>query len=163
MLKTCTKCSVEKDTSEFPKGENRCRICRDAYMKAWADANREKINKNQLVYQTTIKGRASVLLNAAIKRAKDRDEYFNLTLADVIRGISPGYCQRTFFPFDLSLQNRGKKYHINPYSPSIDKIDPRGIYEPSNVQYVCSWYNLAKGQMSHEDLVIFCKRIAGLY
>ena len=128
-------------------------------MRDWADKNRDKINENQRRYQTTIAGRASVLLNAAKKRAAKSNEPFALTLTDVIAGISPGYCSKTFFKFDFEFRGRGKSYHINPSAPSIDKIDPHGIYEPSNVQYVCAWYNLAKGQMSDEMLLIFCKRL----
>ena len=132
-------------------------------MRDWQNRNRDKINVNQRMYQTTIKGRSSVLLNAAKKRALKSGEDFDLTLSDVITGISSGYCCKTLFPFDLSYQDRGKIYTINPFSPSIDKIDPKGIYTPKNVQYVCSWYNLAKGQMTEQQLFEFCRRVAGLY
>jgi hypothetical protein len=127
----------------------------------YANKNRLKINTNQKKYQETIKGRSSVLLNAAKKRAKLKGELFELTLDDVIKGISVGYCARTLFPFDLKF-TRDKQYQINPYSPSIDKINSKEIYKPTNVQYVCSWYNFAKGQMTDEQLRYFCKRVVDL-
>lgn len=160
--KRCTKCGKSKSFGEFPTGHNRCKVCRDIYMAEWADRNREKININQRVYQTTVRGRANVLLNAALVRANKKNELFKLTGDHVFAGILSGYCCKTLFPFDLSLKRDGA-YKINPYSPSIDKINPMGIYEPSNVQYVCTWYNLAKGQMTEADLITFCKRVTGLY
>ncbi len=161
-MKQCTKCGQLKPTDQFQIGHNRCIVCRDEYMRAWQDQNRDKINRNQREYQTTIKGRASVLLNAARKRANAKGEPIILTLDDVIKGISGGHCIKTLFPFDMKLSRNGE-YRINPFAPSIDKKEPTGIYEPSNVQYVCAWYNLAKGAMTEHDLVMFCKRVADLY
>lgn len=163
LFRQCKKCEKWKNASDFPKDQLRCKSCTSIYMKNWADKNRNKINNNQRLYQTTIKGRASVLLNAAIKRAKLDNQEFKLTLQNVIDGISSRYCQKTFFPFDFELRERGtNKYKMNPFAPSIDKIDPFGIYEPQNVQYVCTWYNLAKGQMTEQDLIMFCKRVVVL-
>lgn len=162
---TCYSCKKTKHVGDFVNYTKlrRCRECSRLYMKKWADNNREKINKNQKIYHSTVKGRATVLLNAALKRARSRGETFALELSDVIAGLSVGFCCKTLYPFDLELRSRGTNvYKINPMSPSIDKINPSGIYEPSNVQYVCSWYNLAKGQMSEDDLIKFCKRVASL-
>lgn len=161
--RVCTGCNELKWESEFSPTSYRCRPCRDEYQIAWREQNRTKINNNQRTYHATLRGRASVLLNAALKRARDKGDEFKLEIEDVIRGLSTGMCCKTFFPFDLSVAPRnGARYHINPYSPSIDKIDARGIYEPANVQYVCSWYNMAKGQMTDADLVRFCKRVAAV-
>lgn len=113
----------------------------------------------------TVRGRALSLLGAARTRARKKNEVFLLSHDDVELGIRSGFCSKTFLPYDLTILKRGLKtteYKINPLSPSIDKIKPEGIYEPNNVQYVCSWYNLAKGQMSEEDLISFCKRVASL-
>lgn len=160
--KQCNKCALWFDHIYFQKGHNRCNACRDAYMVAWRNQNREKINVNQRRYQETFRGRASVLLEAARKRAAKKNETFLLNHSDIEKGISIGFCVRTGLAFDLTYYGRNRKYSINPLSPSVDKIDPRGIYEPSNVQYVCSWYNLAKGQMSDDDVLRFCRQIVSL-
>jgi len=163
MFKKCKICCEWKTEDEFPKMQLRCKSCTSNYMKEWADQNRNKINQNQLVYQTTLKGRASVLLNGALARARKKNEEFKLTHSDVLNGISSGHCQKTLLKFDMSLRVGGKnRYQINPLSPSIDKINPLGIYEIKNVQYVCSWYNLAKGQMTEADMIDFCRRVAVL-
>lgn len=157
-MKICTKCNQEQKFDDFPKGQNRCKICTKIYMDRWRNNNRKKINKNQKLYHSTLKGRASVLLNAAKKRAKQRNEQFCLSLNDVVQGLRLKKCSKTGLKFDFSTDNRGKKYQINPLSPSIDKINPDDIYKPENVQYVCSWFNFAKGQMTEDDLKFFCKR-----
>lgn len=153
-------CQSPKPYSDYKAGDRRCSECRALYMKTWADNNREKIKENGLRYRSTIKGRASSLWNAALKRAKSKDEDFKLTVEDIEIGLTVGICVRTLLPFDFSPVKGS--YHIKPLSPSIDKIDPRGIYEPSNVQYVCSWYNLAKGQMTDSDLIALCKRLVSV-
>lgn len=163
MIRQCKKCHEWKDDDAFPSGHNRCKECARLYMAEWANRNRDKINENQRTYHATIAGRASVLLNAAIKRARARSEPFGLTINDVIKGVSVGYCARTLFPFDLSVGERRGNYRINPFAPSIDKIEPNGIYEPGNVQYVIAWYNLAKGAMTEQELITFCQRVAALY
>lgn len=159
----CNGCGLDLPPKHFPSSSHRCRICRDKYHTAWRDKNRDKINANARAYLTTIKGRAQSLWQGAKSRAQKKNENFALTRNDVIAGIQPGYCQKTFFKFHFDLlPTEDRKYHMHPLSPSIDKIDCNGIYEPSNVQYVCSWYNLAKGQHSEQQLIEFCRRVVWL-
>jgi len=45
----CSKCGVEKDVSEFYLNSNKkpsrhCKVCHNAYNKAWAKANKDKID-----------------------------------------------------------------------------------------------------------------------
>lgn len=130
-------------------------------MKRWADANRNKVNTNARNYLTTANGRANALISTARGRAKAKGVPFLLTKECVVAGIERGFCAKTFFPFHLDLlPTEGRSYHMHPFSPSIDKIEPSGLYEDSNVQIVCSWYNLAKGQHTEQQLIEFCKRVA---
>lgn len=159
-MRWCGGCEQSLPDKVFPSSSWRCKSCRDAYHVMWREQNRDKINANARTYLTTVKGRAQALWGAAKTRANKKGEAFALTRQHVIDGIEPGFCQKTFmaFHFDL-LPTEGRKYHMHPLSPSIDKIDPNGLYEPNNVQYVCSWYNLAKGQLSEEQLIQFCQRV----
>ena len=53
-------------------------------------------------------------------------------------------------------QSKGKR---NPYSLSIDKIDPNKGYEVGNVQFVCFAANMMKGELSLSELKKFCQAI----
>lgn len=162
--KQCKKCDEWKVVEEFPKGQLRCKSCTAVYMKEWSDKNRDRVNRNQLVYHTTTHGRASTLFNAAKKRARLSKEPFLLDFHFVLENVNRGFCQRTGLKFDLSLQpSKERLRFMNPLSPSIDKINHSGIYEPSNVQFVCTWYNLAKMQLSDEEMINFCKHVARVY
>jgi len=124
----------------------------------WAAKNKDKLQANSRGYGETMWGRAQVLRNAAMTRAKKKNEAFTLTHQEIHDGIAQGYCQRTGVPFQMKFGIRleqGKGMH--PNSPSIDKINPFGIYETGNVQYVCAWYNMAKGQMTDAEMLELCK------
>ena len=156
----CCKCKQLKPVGAFdqrtdsPNRRTDCNPCRLAYTKDYQERNREQTRRNQRAYYRRPRGKAISLLNAARNRAADKGERFKLSLADVQRHIEAGYCQKTFLPFNLDPD--GKQ---TPLSPSIDKINPHGIYEPSNVQYVCLWYNSAKQQWTEEVLIEMCRRV----
>ena len=42
---------------------------------------------------------------------------------------------------------------------SVDRIDSSKNYEYGNVIFVCLMVNLMKGDMSYEDLNLWCKKI----
>lgn len=66
-----------------------------------------------------------------------------------------GKCALTNFPMSYQ-QSNGKR---NPYSLSIDKIDPNKGYEVGNVQFVCFAANMMKGELSLSELKKFCQAI----
>jgi len=136
-----------------------CHECRINQVNQWQTINREQTRLNQRNYTRTHRGRAMTLLNAAKARAKKRDEDFKLTLDDVMEMLEQGVCHRTGVKFEFENSVGGTQ---SPYAPSLDKIDRAGIYEPSNVQMVCFWYNGAKQQWSEEITIEMCRRVARL-
>lgn len=168
LLRKCISCEEIKIKEEFQipsdiktgRGRNTCNVCRVAQIRKWADKNRECVNENQRNYNRTINGRMNLLFNAARNRAKIRKQEFTLTKDHVLNGLQGLHCQKTFIPFDFN--SHGKNYQ-SPYAPSIDKIDPFGIYENNNVQYVCWWYNISKQQWSEDVLFEMCRKVARLY
>lgn len=100
-----------------------------------------------------------MLLNGAKDRAKKKGDPFKLVLGDIERALEVGLCEKTFTVFDLEPFENATQ---SPFAPSVDKIDPNGIYEPSNVQYVCFWYNAAKQQWPETVLIKMCKIVASL-
>ena len=54
-MKTCTKCKIEKQISEFTKGRCHCRECRHMYRAAYYSANKEKASALAAVYHANNK------------------------------------------------------------------------------------------------------------
>jgi hypothetical protein len=81
---------------------------------------------------------------------------FNLTLNWLKDKISNGVCEVTGIPFDI---NNKTEYRVNPFYPSIDKINPKNGYTIDNCRLVCYIYNIAKGEFSDEILLTFAKRL----
>lgn len=162
--KICLRCNINLELSSFQKHSqsgrlrNVCHQCRITQINNWQDENREQTRTNQRNYRLRLRGRAMTLLNSAAIRASNKKQFFNLTLEDVMEGLRTGICVKTGIPF--SYEPPVENHHVNPFSPSIDRIDSNGIYEPSNVQYVCSWYNMAKRDMSDDLMLVICKIIA---
>lgn len=166
MSKICGKCGVEKSLDAFhyrpdtKKIRNICHPCRIAQINEWQERNREQTRTNQRKYITRPHGRAVCLFNSAKSRARRKNEEFKLSLDDVIKGLLIGRCEKTGIEFDISMNPRHeKRTSVNPFAPSIDKINPAGIYEPSNVQYVSCWYNIARSQYTEEFFIEMCKKV----
>jgi len=50
---------------------------------------------------------------------------------------------------------------MNPYAPSIDRIDPSLGYVPDNCRIVCQRYNLWKGQAADDkEIIEFARLVA---
>lgn len=135
---------------------NTCKACRLAQIGIWQTLNREQTRINQRNYNRRTRGRAFALLNQAKIRSAKRGQECLLTLDHVLEGLERGYCAKTFVAFDLEPYGDN---HQSPFGPSIDKINPKGIYEPKNVQYVCFWYNSAKQQWPEDVLIQMCQRV----
>lgn len=126
---------------------NTCNQCRVEQIRLWADANRSQVNLNQRNYNKSLTGKVNALYNGAKSRAIKRNQPFLIDRQHIQNGLIAGYCQKTYMPFIFSNKYEGAQH---PMAPSIDKINPNGIYEPSNVQYVCWWYNVAKQKWTDE-------------
>ena len=99
--------------------------------------------KNRRRHQPS--GRAQVLLDNALARAKKKQIPFSLDLDWIIDRLVNGRCEATGIRFDYEPGC--------PYAPSIDRKNSNGGYTPENCQIVIVQYNLAKGRWSHETLV----------
>jgi hypothetical protein len=108
-----------------------------------------KKGQNSRYYQTA-NGRARHLLKQAKRRARDKDQKFTLTLDRIVQALERGKCEVTGIDFWLGSSG---DFQNHPLAPSADKIDPRGEYTDENVQIVCQWYNVAKGQSNDEQML----------
>jgi hypothetical protein len=120
--------------------------------------NREKILEQHRAVRLTAKGRAQGIYNSANARARVKGFPCTITRKFVQDAIEKGFCPRTGIPFDLTPTNGLKQR--NPFSPSIDKIDPSKGYTPENTQIVVWCYNTGKGEATDEEFISFCKCVA---
>lgn len=144
-----------------------------SYSKEYYEKNRERIIKRQKEYRTQRDpeqaeshkiymkkynanpiNRAKWLHKRAMTRTLGKNLEFSLTLARVEVALLIGKCERTGIAFDFQSHN---SYHFNPFSPSIDRIDSKIGYTDTNVQIVCTAYNIAKSEMTDIEFLEFCK------
>ena len=111
-MKTCTKCEIEKDESEFNKDKSRkdglasqCRECKKKYQNKYYQQNKEETkikrgkyhkeyyeqNKEEIQTQdknryerNKIRNKEKFLLRNARERAKKKGIEFNLKLDDIV-------------------------------------------------------------------------------
>lgn len=100
--------------------------------------------------------RPEVLRHRAIKcRAKKTGIPFDLCIEDL---ISPDVCPI----LGVHLQ-RGKGHGPQPYSPSVDRIDPTLGYIKGNIQIVSQRANVMKNNATPEELREFAKWVIKTY
>ena len=79
------------------------------------------------------------------KRAKRKGWDFNLTADWLIDKLNKGRCEATGLPFKFD-----KTPYINPYYPTIDRINNNKGYTVNNCQVVCWMFNIAKADFDED-------------
>lgn len=114
-------------------------------------------NRSEKFYYS-LEGRAKTLLSSARRRSSLGE--FDLDEEWFIEKLKNGVCEITGIPFDFSKPTGTSK---NPYSPSIDRIDPSKGYCKRNCRVVLWQVNLALGEMLDKDVLhILEKLVEGL-
>lgn len=120
---------------------------------AWKN-NTENGLKRQKIYHISTKGRSFYLYNSAKKRSKKFNLEINITANWIDQKLIKGFCELTGLPFDFKSS---EKYFINPYSPSIDRINSEKGYTKDNVRIVLSSVNAALGEHGEEQMLPILK------
>jgi len=144
----CIACGRGKDEVKFGSGKSgECNTC-------------AKVRWNS---ENALKVRAQRLHGNAQKRAKANgwpELDFSSTWLE--EKILAGVCEATGIPFDLNTVFSNTVHAKNPWVPSIDRIDSSKPYLKNNVHVVVYMYNVCKAEFLHEDVVKFCKAVAGI-
>jgi len=155
---TCVTCNTNKLKFYFKDKKNKTgysyrKTCSECCYKKRKEKYGVKIQEYRDVQhfkeQTTIEGRASLLLNRCKRRARIYGKEINITYQDILELLSFKECKVTGIPLVI---NRDKP---NPFSPSVDRIDNKKGYIKSNIQITCYIYNMCKNLFKDEDVVDF--------
>lgn len=92
-------------------------------------------------------------LERTAKRAKKKHIKFNLDIQWVSEKLSKGICEATGIEFKLKPSDTS----VNPYYPSIDRIDSSLDYTKDNCQLVVVGFNNLKHTNKIEEVKMFCK------
>ena len=100
-------------------------------------------------------GRIGQLAASAKRRARVKALEFHITPGHLCHCLeTQGYrCAATGREFDLSPVTQ----HKNPWSPSLDRINPHKGYTWENTRVIATIVNEAKGQHRNEDLLLMAR------
>lgn len=126
----------------------------------------KKCNKNKVSlwfeikrYQSPIEWRIQRMLVLATKRAKQKGWKINITKDWIRERIDK--CEATGIPFDNGYE--GTFITMNPYAPSIDRIDSNKGYTMDNCRLVLTTFNSLKSSLSDYELYINLKQFIKYY
>jgi len=92
------------------------------------------------------------------KRAVNKNIPFDLDKKWIQEKIKQEYCEATGIKF-----NYNKRPFINPFYPSIDRVDSSKGYTKDNCMMVCHMYNSAKCEFSDKVFSKWAKAYVEVY
>lgn len=154
-MKACRMCGEVKQLEDFhkhpttkDKRTSACKLCLNT-----RDRIRGRKNRKPGKYPGSIRGKAQALRVAARIRARDLNLDMTLSIEWVQERLENGMCEVTGLPLKIGAGPR------TALSASIDRTDPQKGYTPDNAKVVCWAYNAAKGEGTHEDVVMLAKAV----
>lgn len=152
-MKTCNKCGLEKELTEFSicrtsaRGSEWlrgvCKVCLAAKGRAWRAANGDQARSNKRAWMSS--NPEQVMLNSARQRAKRVGVPFNIDLGDI---NIPQLCPVLGIPLH---RNSGNGPSAN--SPSLDRIIPSLGYVKGNVAVISNRANIIKQDANPEEIL----------
>ena len=143
--KDCLNCGKNL----FESGKNRkalfcCVPCKNKHRTTRdPDVHTKRTQK----YKSTMRGRAVAMYHGTKtgRRFRDGNE---LTPEWIMDKLQKGFCEVTGLPFTYGLESR------NPWSPSLDRVDPSIGYTIENTRVVVWIFNAAKNVFKDSDVML---------
>ena len=162
-MKTCTKCNIKKEETEFYHKKSRCKQCLNKLKKIWKKNNPEKLKAQRKRYEAkphTRKIKKEYMRNYmnkietrydAWKRRAMRDKIgWDLTI-EYLKSL-PLICHYSGYNLTL-LANKEN-------TVSLDRIDSQIGYTKDNVVLCCADINYMKNKFSKDYFLNLLKIIA---
>ena len=107
-------------------------------------------------YRATSKGKGNILLRHAKNRSIRKNIEFDLDKNWLNTKLDNGKCELSNLDFDFTNDN---DLHFNPFSPSIDRIDPKKGYTKDNCRVVLVCANFGLGEWGMDIYLKVAKAI----
>jgi len=133
------------------KQNKKWRLDHPNYMK---EQYQKQIEKDPIAH------RVRRLLHTTKKAAKKKNFEHSINKQWCLNKLD-GVCEATGLQFDLSVEGVHKK--MNPFAPSIDRINNDLGYTEDNCQMVIWIYNCSKNTFDPKDLYKMCKALIKNY
>lgn len=106
-------------------------------------------------YAASHKGRAVKMWHNAARRSKSINAEVTITTEWITEKLIAGVCEHTGLPFDLTPVS---EFSSNPYSPSLDKINPKiKDYTPENTRVVLTAVNKTLNEYGEQTMLPILK------
>lgn len=131
----------------------------------WRTNNREKYLESHRKNQLKPYRIAYTLLHGAKRRANEKGEPFTLSRDDFAARIERGVCEVTGIPFVIQVDTRKKTGGgvAGPFSPTLDRVNPKGGYVTENVRLVVWAYNLLKSCWNDEVPLVVARALVAKF
>lgn len=175
----CSHCKFDLPIDQFWKNNSTTRkysyLCKECMNKHYKGRDTEAYNKWAKEYRKrqvskeyeqsfrkkylcSFPGHVCKLLSSAKARSLKKGLECSIDNDWVREKLTPMICSVTKLPLSFN-KYKEQTYRVNPYSPSLDRIDPTKGYTKENTRIVCWIYNVAKSDFSDEDLLILAKAV----
>ncbi len=169
-MKQCIKCNELKRDDDFPKGKNSCKDCLKQYRKNYHIKNKEQTHAKQKIYYKNNRqevlqyqknyyhsenGKINSMYNTAKRRASKKKIEFSLTKEWITQQLiaQKFCCILTDIPFVFNETNS----QLNPFIPSLDRINSSKGYTQDNTRIVCSIINLSLNEFGEQTFRQICE------
>jgi hypothetical protein len=148
--KTCSKCQIEKPTSEFYDNKYQCKECHYSYAKN--PAKRKEYSARH--YQKRKSENPQLFM---WKQAKHRAKYdyndmeFTIEVSDIVIPDLCPYFNRPFLPLD------------SRWGYSLDRIDSSRGYVKDNIRVISRFANVMKNNATEEELISFAEGVLRIH
>jgi hypothetical protein len=117
------------------------------WKKDWKEKNREKYIAQRKRWRSSIGTRAQEMIAASKWSSRRKGLAHDITRDWVIPKLKAGKCELTGIPFRLEPLDGGRQ---NPYTASLDRVDPAKGYVKSNVRMILWALNAAFNSYGEE-------------
>ncbi|CAB4164257.1 hypothetical protein UFOVP826_16 [uncultured Caudovirales phage] len=131
----------------------RCSICRNQYNVKYRDDGRRK-NERLVKRARASKYPYENMIKEAKKRAKKKSLPCSIN-QEWAKLRWTGYCELTGVEFVKSSYRQG----TNPFSATIDRIEPQKGYTPDNCRFIANCVNAFKSTMTDRQMLSMAKII----
>jgi hypothetical protein len=156
-MKTCLKCETpfKPRRSDGKYCSKRCSAA--ASTARYAARQPVEVRAQWRKYFYTERGTVTALLNNSSDRAKRAGLPYDLDREWLTEKLKPMICEMSGLPLERSARG---KFRINPFAPSLDRIEPKLGYVKTNVRVIAFIVNRSRSDFGDDILMQMVRALA---